>query len=270
MIRGLFTVLAVLMIGVLPAWAADFDHAAHLTYIEGSPCSTCHEAEAKEIIPDTKVCLECHDQAFVSAVKLPGLKTHGPTWALEHRPFAKGDGVNCSSCHQQDFCLECHKSGYADEMGAFDNNMINVHRSDFHVTHPIAARTNPQLCSSCHESKFCQECHEEFAPADLAIQSHRRGWSDLPGVEHALFTPEMCQTCHPNSVLPSHQWASTHAREARKNLTTCQACHPEGDICLKCHSARSGLMVNPHPKDWNEFEGRMDRASGNRTCRKCH
>ena len=46
-----------------------------------------------------------------------------------------------------------------DEMGELGNAMVNVHRSDFHVTHPIAARSDPQRCSSCHEPGFCQDCH---------------------------------------------------------------------------------------------------------------
>ncbi|MFO7750385.1 MAG: iron-containing alcohol dehydrogenase, partial [Desulfobacteraceae bacterium] len=70
------------------------------------------------------------------------VKTHGPVWALNHRSEAKGNAVDCAACHEQDYCLECHKSGFADEQGSFSNNMINVHSSDFHVTHPLSARTD--------------------------------------------------------------------------------------------------------------------------------
>jgi hypothetical protein len=254
------------------AAAVNFDHTAHLGYVEKGACETCHQEGAKSIVPETKVCLECHDQAFVDGVKLPGLKTHGPVWSLNHRPFAKAVGNNCASCHAQADCLECHtNAGRADEMGELGNNMINVHRSDFQVTHPIPARTDPQLCSSCHETKFCVECHENFAPADLATASHRKGFTEgTLGGAHANFSVQQCQTCHPDSVLPTHEWSTQHAREARKNLATCQACHPEGDVCLKCHSATSGLQVNPHPKEWNDFKNRLDRASDGKTCRKCH
>jgi len=156
-------------------------------------------------------------------------------------------------------------------MGDFGNALSNVHRSDFQVSHPIAARTDPQLCTSCHETRFCNECHEAFAPEDLAVESHRRGFSDgTLGGAHALFDDSQCATCHSDAVLPSHQWSSRHAREARKNLATCQTCHPEGDICLKCHSARNGLGANPHPADWNDISGRLAKASDGRTCRRCH
>jgi len=78
---------------------------------------------------------------------------------------------------EQEYCKECHKAGFADKMGEFGNNMINVHRSEFQVTHPIAAHTDPQLCSSFHENRFCTDCHASFAPEDKAIASHRKGWS---------------------------------------------------------------------------------------------
>lgn len=272
MLRSFLILLTLSLLGATSALAAKFDHAAHNTYLDPLDCATCHVAGAKSIVPEFKVCLDCHDDAFVKEVNLPGLKTHGPVWPLNHRAAAKGNNPDCSACHQQSDCLDCHKAGFADEMGAFGNQMVNVHRSDFNVTHPIAARTNPQLCSSCHERNFCLDCHKGFAPADLAIASHRRGFTDgTLGGNHALFNETQCQTCHASgSVIPTGGWAPSHAREARKNLATCQACHPEGDVCLKCHSAVSGLRVNPHPKNWDDISGRLKRASDGKTCRKCH
>jgi len=265
------TVLVSFLVG--PALAVQFSHDEHQEYIEDKPtCGVCHKQDARMIVPDRKDCLECHEEDFYATVEFAGTKSHGPVWSLDHRAPVKAKTMDCSACHEQEYCLECHKAGFADEMGEFGNNMINVHRSEFDVSHPIAARTNPQLCSSCHENKFCYDCHDRFAPEDLAIQSHRKGWSmiSVSGTEHATFTEDMCQVCHPNSVLPAHEWSSTHAREARKNLATCQACHPEGDVCLTCHSAKTGLGVNPHPKDWDDMKNRLRDASDNKTCRKCH
>lgn len=253
--------------------ATVFDHDAHLQeYVPDTPCAVCHEPGAATIVPDKAVCRECHDQELVDAAVLPATKTHGPVWALNHRLEAKVDDRACAACHQQDDCLECHKSGFADEMGAFGNNMINVHRSDFFVTHPIPARTDPQLCASCHENAFCLECHDDFRREELAGVSHRRAWSSITvgGTPHEQFSTSQCLSCHPDSVLPVHEWTTGHAREARKNIVTCQACHPEGDVCLTCHSARTGLRVNPHPADWGDIQERLNNASNGRTCRKCH
>lgn len=272
MIRNLSLVLPILLLTVIPARAADFVHSDHVANPETPTCAICHLPEATSIQPEWKVCLECHEQTFLDEVTLPGLRTHGPVWALDHRLAARSKDPDCAACHEQKFCLDCHQVGPADQMGSFSNAMVNVHRSDFHVTHPIAARTKPKLCSTCHESKFCSECHNDFAPADLALLSHRRGFSNLVGglTEHKNYTEDRCQECHIGSVLPTHEWSRSHAREARKNLATCQACHPEGDVCMKCHSAVSGLKINPHPKDWDSMKDRLSNASDGRTCRKCH
>lgn len=272
--RKTFLIITALMIaGTSPAFSSVFVHSEHDEYIDDAECSSCHVDGAKSIIPAMDVCLECHDEGFTDDVELPALKSHQPLWGFRHRPVAKSNVTDCAACHQQDFCLECHKAGFADEQWEFTNSLANVHRSDFQVSHPIAARTDPQLCSSCHENQYCVDCHNSFAPGDLSVQSHRRGWRDgtLSGL-HVTYNEFQCQGCHPSgSVLPSSTgWSSTHAREARKNLATCQSCHPEGDICLTCHSAISGLMINPHPKDWNDMADTLDRASGGRTCRKCH
>ena len=269
----LFIIVALVLATAGPAFSAEFVHSEHDGYVDDAECSTCHSDGAKSIIPALDICLECHDQAFADAVELPALESHGPLWGMSHRPAAKSNVTDCAACHQQDFCMECHKAGFADEQWEFTNSLSNVHRSDFQVSHPIAARTDPQLCSSCHENETCVDCHNDFAPGDLSVQSHRRGFRDgTTNPLHESYSDAQCVGCHPSgSIIPSSSgWSNTHAREARKNLATCQACHPEGDICLRCHSDLGGLGINPHPKDWTDIADTLDRASGGRTCRKCH
>jgi len=261
-----------LSLAAATAWGgARFDHAAHDANVDAGVCTPCHTPEDASIVPDKSRCKECHDEAFVATVEIPGQATHGPTWTLNHGPDAKAPGADCASCHGPEVCADCHNAGFADEEAA---GMASAHRSDFHVTHPLLARADPKRCEACHDNGFCLDCHATFNPADLAFSSHRRGWSDLTvgdsGPAHSAFQPSQCQTCHIDSVLPAHEWSSSHSREARKNLATCQACHPEGDICLNCHSARTGLGINPHPADWNDIANRLKSASDGKTCRKCH
>ena len=280
MIRNALLSFLLLMMGVSAGWAGEFNHQAHLDdYAAESACDACHLAGAKSIVPNTKVCLECHDQSLVDEVTLAPTKTHGPVWALNHRSEAKGNAINCEACHAQEECLECHKSGFADEMGELGNNMINVHRDDFQISHPIAARTDQNLCSSCHESNFCSDCHDawRFKTGDIGSPSHRRTFDKgLTGIDtdlvHAGINNTLaCDICHTGASMDFHSWSIGHAREARRSLATCQACHPEGDTCLKCHSARGGAIgFNPHPKDWDNIKNRLKRASNGRTCRKCH
>lgn len=287
MLRNLLILLTFSLVGAASVLAAKFDHVAHNEYVEGSPCSACHVAGAPSIVPDFKLCQDCHDEDFLKEVELPGLNTHGPVWPINHRAAAKGNTPDCSACHQQSDCLDCHKAGFADEMGALGNQMMNVHRSDFHISHPIAARTNPQLCSSCHESQFCNDCHSDFRfrTGRSSGASHNRIFDLIPSDDPARFAQvhqgftfadpaqANCDNCHTNSTPPDfHAWSNGHGREARKNLATCQACHPEGDTCLRCHSARAGSagQFNPHGSDWGSRKNRLRDATDGKTCRKCH
>lgn len=230
---------------------------------------TSHKDYAPMSIKD---CNSCHQSSGVTL-------NHGAMWAQEHRLYAEKYPNNCKDCHQQSFCLDCHTGGgieadlHVSTSGV--DYMPRSHRTDFREIHPIKAQEDQRSCLRCHDAKkFCNECHNKFNPNDLRILSHRRGFSDIEltqgGPKHSLFTPSMCPTCHPNSILPKNQWSAGHAREARKNLTSCQTCHPEGDVCMKCHSAVTGLKVNPHPKNWDKIKGRLERAGDNRTCIKCH
>ncbi|MDY0292925.1 MAG: cytochrome c3 family protein, partial [Desulfuromonadaceae bacterium] len=111
------TILVVLVTS--PLWAASFDHDEHVAILGGNDCSSCHVEQSESIVPAKDVCMGCHDAAMIEAVTFSSLKTHGVTWALSHRSEAKSKSINCSSCHQQSDCLECHVSGFADEMGSF-------------------------------------------------------------------------------------------------------------------------------------------------------
>lgn len=248
----ILTIMAVLLGLVAFAWAA-----------------TSHKDFAEMKMKD---CAECHQS---SGARL----NHGEFWIKEHKLAANNQENNCKDCHQQSFCLDCHKGGGIDSSLHVSNSgadyMPSTHRTDFRELHPLKAREDGRSCLRCHDSKrFCTECHSKFKRDDLQVLSHRRGWTDLDlkagGPNHSLFTTAMCQACHNNSILPKNQWSGEHAREARKNLATCQTCHSDGVVCMKCHSAVSGLKINPHPRNWSKISGRLRSASNNRTCVKCH
>lgn len=217
-------------------------------------------------------CNECHEGSNVSP-------NHQAAWNAQHRLIAVKPDAPCADCHDQSWCQDCHHGGgiNADLRVSNDrgpNSKPKSHRSSFLEIHPISAFDAPRSCERCHDASFCRDCHARFRPEDLMFQSHRRGWSDRPAVSggplHSTFPADSCQTCHPGSVLPAHQWSGAHAQEARRNLPTCQACHADGEICLKCHSARTGLRVNPHPDNWGDIKDKLNRAAGKRTCVKCH
>jgi hypothetical protein len=220
-------------------------------------------------------CNECHGEEGVAP-------NHQAGWNADHRRFAgkPESGTNCSHCHDQSFCADCHFGGginadlHVPKSGDGRDFMPRSHRTDFRETHPVQAAENPASCNRCHPTSYCTDCHRQYQPADLAFQSHRRGFSDLQvsavGPKHATYSESSCRSCHPNSLLPTHRWTSSHRQEARRNLSACQACHPDGDVCMKCHSARSGLRVKIHPGNWSSIKGKLERASGKRSCNKCH
>lgn len=278
----LLIMLFALVLGVSLAWAnMRFDHRAHIEeYAFGMDCNTCHVEGAESIVPSKDVCLMCHDEFYGEMTDLGSINTHGPMWARNHGSMAKGGALDCTSCHSQSYCMECHVSGFADEQGAFGNNMINSHSSDFHITHPLAARGNQQRCASCHETSFCSDCHNDF---DNRIgransPSHKRFFSLGDGGDFAAIhgdtTPATnCDMCHSSATVADsfHDWSRGHAREARRSLTTCQSCHPGGDVCISCHSATAGAGgFNPHGSGWSSRSGRLKDASGGKTCSMCH
>jgi hypothetical protein len=219
---------------------------------------------------EVKDCGSCHTGEKVAP-------NHGPFWEREHSIAASKSAKNCADCHGQSFCLDCHTGGGIDaklDVTNFRSNYVpKSHRTDFREIHPLKALDNPQTCTRCHDARFCSDCHSKFRGEDLMVQSHRRSWSDLqagnPGPAHSTFPADSCQSCH-STGLSSHLWSADHAREARRNLQACQTCHSDGQVCMTCHSARTGLMMNPHPRNWNSVKDKYRSKSDGRSCIKCH
>lgn len=218
-------------------------------------------------------CNSCHKAEGIAL-------NHDADWQRGHRVLAARANAKCAECHDQAWCLDCHQGGGIDAKLSTQNYKRDYipksHRSDFLEIHPIKALDNPQTCTRCHDQKYCIQCHSRFRPTDLQFDSHRRQFSSINltnvGPNHALFKPEDCQTCHRGGILPVHQWSAAHAVEARRNLQACQTCHSDGDVCLKCHSARqnSGLRINPHPRNWDAIKGNFKDKSNGRSCIRCH
>jgi len=233
------------------------------------PAAEDHRPYRAMVLPE---CNECHRESNVTPNHLSG-------WNREHALLASREGTNCASCHDQSYCADCHLGGGVDA-GLHVSNVRGPdtkprsHRSDFRELHPIAAKDSPRSCERCHPARFCSDCHSRYQPEDLQFESHRRQFSDIRisevGPGHGGFSPASCASCHPKGVLPTHEWSPGHAREAKRNLSACQSCHADGTTCLKCHSARTGIKVNPHPDNWGSIKGNLDRAAGKRTCVKCH
>ncbi len=188
-------------------------------------------------------CRDCH-----SGLGL--VDNHGPFFVKEHRLLAQKAGNNCADCHLQSFCLDCHKGGAIEPdlqrgISRRGEYMPRSHRADFISTHSIKAADDPQSCNRCHQAKFCQDCHNKTVnKGRLSIKSHR-----------------------PAGTTQIYDWSFDHAAEARRNLQSCESCHADADVCVRCHFTGG---ANPHPKNWRSISSKYRDGSKGRTCRKCH
>lgn len=202
------------------------------------------QKESHKDYQDSKIsdCNGCHKGEGIAP-------NHDSDWIRNHRTVAAKLNNNCGQCHSQAYCLDCHKGGGigADFKGDGSRRDFapSSHRSDFISIHPLKAAANPQSCYRCHETKQCSECHDRFPKGSLKIKSHMALGSNG-------------QAYSPSSAIE-------HATEARRNLQSCASCHPEGDVCIRCHSSGK---VRPHPRNW-KADNFNDRTKG-KVCLKCH
>ncbi|ACH40375.1 cytochrome c [Citrifermentans bemidjiense Bem] len=188
-------------------------------------------------------CNDCHKGEGVAL-------NHDGDWTRNHRTVASKANNNCGQCHTQSFCLDCHQGGgiNADlSRSNFGRDYVpKSHRSDFVNLHPLKAQDNPQTCYRCHDQKYCNSCHARFPKGSLRIKSHL-----MLGPNNQQYAPALGE----------------HAIEARRNLQSCQTCHPEGDVCIQCHSSGK---TNPHPRNWKGISSNYKDKAGSKVCLKCH
>ena len=188
-----------------------------------------------------KECNDCHKGQGIAV-------NHDSDFVREHRILAGKAGNNCKDCHQQGWCLDCHQGGGNGSdltIGNFGRDYKpKSHRSDFINIHPIKAVANPQSCNRCHDQSYCSACHSRFPKGSLRIKSHM-----MLGPNGQKYTAAIGE----------------HPIEARRNLQSCQSCHPDGDVCIQCHSSSK---VSPHPRNWKS--GNFKDRTNEKVCTKCH
>ncbi|OQY26461.1 MAG: hypothetical protein B6244_13400 [Candidatus Cloacimonetes bacterium 4572_55] len=224
-----------------------FSHKIH--YAADPDCYRCHKGVDKthyclgEFLPEMPICMDCHDghqagrecEVCHAGVPRPNLrpKNHNELWLHAHRSESRDSRDQCSLCHEQTYCQDCHQ-GF--------NITAFVHDKDYLMQHGLDARLRITDCDACHDSEqFCQECH----------------------ISQGAGKP-MTHLLDPN-------WdQSGHAREAVNNIEPCAACHNgSASVCIDCHQEGSGL--NPHSTGfisgqnkgpWHDDDGYM--------CYYCH
>ncbi|MFC1661892.1 hypothetical protein ACFL3S_10660, partial [Gemmatimonadota bacterium] len=176
-----------------------------------SNCSVCH---------DRTSCFTCHGgathlPAAILEIPLPGEtgpagvqipeqivpSFHEGNFAMSHGPAAASGQPDCTTCHSESSCVECHEA----------QGSPSFHPLNFLASHGPEAYGRVSDCSSCHNTEaFCRECH-----MGMGIQGGG-----------AVVAPY-----HDNQGL----WVLSHPQAARQDLESCVSCHQQTD-CLRCHS----------------------------------
>jgi cytochrome c7-like protein len=248
----------------------NFDHAAHIERVK-EDCLVCHarRSEPRQPVPITEghnTCMKCHNHAqqyddaqcvtcHVNLASYPlrpvTQVSHEGDFLRRHPSVARSAVNSCGTCHDQNFCLDCHAKT---AMVPIETKLIDrpdrrfIHRQDFLGRHSVEARSDPAQCQRCHSTSFCETCHErEHVGAGFvgSRNPHPPGWA-LPGS------------------------GAFHGDAARRDINSCAACHDQGDQsnCVSCHKV-GGIGGDPHPPG---FRSRHDINEARRDgrCVACH
>jgi len=210
--------------------------------IEG--CASCHSQQS---------CATCHggDDRPAVIARLPQTRPGGPAgvvltgaapggrpaghtldFVLNHGTAAALAMPNCSTCHAERQCLECHEGA----------GRPGFHPVDFVARHSAEAYAQEAECAACHSREgFCRDCHTAV------------------GLNVVRATGSAYHDAVPD-------WLIAHPAAARQDLEACTTCHQQSS-CLRCHSAKAGFRISPHGPGFDP--GRVaDRST--MSCAICH
>lgn len=162
------------------------------------------------------------------------VRVHPAGFDRAHGPAAAAGELNCTGCHGQSFCANCH---------AAERNTRRYHPADFLATHAPQAYAREVDCAGCHSTQvFCRSCHLQSGIAPRASSQR--------------------STTYHNGT---SQWLLQHGRAARQDLPSCTACHQQ-TYCMQCHSD-NGSRINPHGPG---FDAERMRSRNPQLCLRCH
>lgn len=249
----------------------EFSHKVHVLENE-MLCEDCHagvagsEVGTDNLLPAKNICLDCHEESEIVAYDLvQRVENYSPMFS--HKRHVAAD-VDCNSCHTgievQEVstqyvlpnmlaCMDCHDSRavtndcYSCHQEFEDLRPVS-HLGDFEHQHGQLAKQNEMKqsadmsCQTCHETSFCQECHEG---------------------------ENLDRTTHPLN------YEFTHALEATNRERECVTCHTEREFCITCHAENQVLPRN-HTVGWvNNFPNdggrhRVEALNDIDACISCH
>jgi hypothetical protein len=254
-----------------PEPALVMNHKNHIERVK-EKCEVCHQElpnpiRTLKMTPPMSACTECHEHKSdfnqgkcsqchldLTRYQLRPISTfsHQGDFTLEHPRAARAAPDSCATCHEQNFCKDCHAKTVSTRIEIKFPERVDryfIHRDDYLSRHSIEARWDGASCRRCHGSSFCEDCHAKnnLTPfAQNPRDPHPPGWA-LPGASTEF-----------------------HGTAARRDITSCAACHDQGarSICVDCHKV-GGIGGNPHPAGWTDRHPRHE-ISRNNMCLTCH
>jgi len=207
----------------------DFSSKPHNKYVE---CRTCHlyhrENETTGRIyknGNAKFCLLCHEKKSFKDEKYPP-KIDWPSHIGNSKIIKKSDEKVCLNCHMK----QVHEM----KLKTADN----PHPGKWIKDHNVFAKSNREICSSCHTAEKCSSCHMKNKPS-----SHKTDWLKKHP-EIGAKNQSSCETCHKkNPCISCHKLEMPHPENfgethkdliAEKGKTLCFNCHKE-QFCKECH-----------------------------------
>ena len=112
-------------------------------------------------------CQGCHKQAFCKdcheGERIGARRYHVSNFVNSHAADAYGRNVECTSCHNTAaFCRACHQqSGLASQGNGRSAGYHNA-QPQWLLEHGRAARQELNTCASCHQQRYCLQCHSEL------------------------------------------------------------------------------------------------------------
>jgi len=185
----------------------QFGHKTHVG--SGLDCEKCHGKANSPTLPSNAICHTCHSadyQPLDCSVCHPGnpplpADHQLVTWQADHGLDAAMTTSDCSVCHEQAACDECHQG---------ENLYGNPHPPTWKFNH-FAETSYGAECLTCHETReTCTNCHRASIP-----------------MPHPL-GPDWANNAS----------GGDHMEQAESLIESCLSCHDIGEddpTCAKCH-----------------------------------
>jgi predicted CXXCH cytochrome family protein len=269
-------------------------------------CLGCHAPQAEGHLEAQGQCQTCHVPVVESRLSEDAIRTFphpashdAGRFEITHGPGALASPSDCAVCHDRTGCFTCHaershlqeailqiplpRDGGPRGVPLPERKVPPFHEGNFSVAHAAAASAKQPDCAVCHSESTCNSCHEgqnapAFHPVNFLASHGPEAYGRVSDCSSCHNPEAFCRTCHLGLGLDAGDgiggayhndqtlWILSHAPAARQDLESCVSCHQQTD-CLRCHSAQSGLGINPHGPD---FDGSRISDRNKAMCTLCH